>query len=178
MRLSSSRLLQAVLLVAVVTFAAAGWIRVQRQAAFEERLRLEAAVAAVPLFSPAPDITLFDRQGNPVQLSSYRGRMVFVNFWATWCGPCRVELPFLARWAAAHPEVVVLGVSVDADRDAVRRLAPSLALPYPILFGDAATQAAYGVTTLPTTILVDAGGRVHAAHTGIALGPQLDLLGW
>lgn len=133
---------------------------------------------APTLQDAVPDFALQTLDGETVRLSELRGRRVLLNFWATWCGPCRVELPFLARWARNHPDTVVLALAVDRDPDDVRRLAPSLDLPFPILLTDRGTQAAYGVTTLPTSVLVDADGTIHAAHTGIALGPQLDLLHW
>ena len=76
----------------------------------------------------AADFTLPDLQGQPVSLSDLRGREVVLNFWATWCGPCRAELPMLAAWARAHPEVVVLGISADRDPLASPRPQPRPAL--------------------------------------------------
>lgn len=127
----------------------------------------------------AADFTLPDLQGQPVSLSDLRGREVVLNFWATWCGPCRAELPMLAAWARAHPEVVVLGISADRDPQAVHRLAPSLDLPYTILLDPRGTVTRdYGVTTFPTTFRLDADGHVMGSHTGLLFGPQLDLMAW
>ena len=103
-------------------------------------------------------------------------KVSLINFWATWCGPCRFELPMLARWARAHPDVVVLGVAVDRDRRAVERFCADRDLPYPILWDSRGVQERYKVTTLPTTVVIDEAGRVKGAHTGIVFGPELDLL--
>lgn len=124
----------------------------------------------------APDFRLLDENGDHVQLSALRGQPVVINFWATWCGPCRVEMPLLSRWARTHPDVVVLGVATDRDPDVVRRLLPRLDLSYKVLFDDGAVQRAYGVSTLPTTVVIGADGVVKGAHTGLLVGWELDVL--
>lgn len=102
----------------------------------------------------APGFTLTSLDGARHSLESLRGKRVVLNFWATWCGPCRFELPMLARWARAHPDVVVLGVAVDRDRRAVERFCADRDLPYPILWDSRGVQARYQVTTLPTTVVI------------------------
>ena len=123
----------------------------------------------------APDFALRTLDGNPVVLSELRGKPVVLNFWATWCGPCRVEIPSFSAYAEEHPDVVVLGIATDGTEAELRAAAKALDIRYPVLRADRATVAAYGVQTLPTTVVVDVDGRVHTAHTGIMLGPQLSM---
>ncbi|NOY26959.1 MAG: redoxin domain-containing protein [Oligoflexia bacterium] len=123
----------------------------------------------------APDFALMDLDGAPVSLSALRGRPVVLNFWATWCGPCRLEIPSFSSYADAHPDVVVLGMATDGSTAELRAAKQALGISYPVVRADDATIAAYGVTTLPTTVVVGVDGRVVAANTGIMLGPQLAL---
>ena len=121
----------------------------------------------------APDFELVDTDGGTVRLSDLRGRPVVLNFWATWCGPCRIEIPAFSRYAEAHPDVVVLGVATDGTASELRAARKKLDIRYPVLVADRETVQAYDVHTLPTTVVVDAEGRVDSAHTGLMLGPQL-----
>lgn len=124
----------------------------------------------------APAFTLPALSGPDVSLAQFRGRTVILNFWATWCGPCRIEAPSFATFARNNPDVVVLGLTEDADEAKVRKTAKDLGLDYPILMADPQTLAAYGVTTYPTTVVVGPDGTVRTAHTGLLFRPQLWLL--
>lgn len=121
----------------------------------------------------APPFTLQDLQGQPVSLADLRGRTVVLNFWATWCGPCRMEAPAFAAFAEAHPDIAVLGIVADGPPAKVRKVSDDLGITYPVLMGDEATFAAYGVDTYPTTVVVNADGSVRWAHTGLMLRPHL-----
>ncbi len=123
----------------------------------------------------APDFALNTLDGERIVLSELRGQVVILNFWATWCAPCRVEIPTFSRFAEANPDVLVLGIATDGSEAELRVAGPALGIRYPIARADAATVAAYGISTLPTTVIVDAEGRVHTAHSGIMLDPQLAL---
>lgn len=123
----------------------------------------------------APDFTLRTLEGERVVLSELRGQVVVLNFWATWCGPCRMEIPAFSAFADKNPDVRVLGLATDGTEAELRAAAPKLGIRYPVLRADEATTRAYGVSTLPTTVIVDAEGRVRLAHAGILLGPQLAL---
>jgi thiol-disulfide isomerase/thioredoxin len=120
----------------------------------------------------APNVNFEDPQGRPVNLSVFRGRPLLVNFWATWCGPCVVEMPSLDRLAAREGETLqVLAVSQDmggrqkvADFFAAR----SFRRLEPYLDGEMAMMAALRIDTLPTTILYDAEGREVWRMTGMA----------
>lgn len=126
----------------------------------------------------APPFTLKSLDGEEISLASLAGRPVVLNFWATWCAPCRVEIPSFSRYARNHPDVVVLGIVADGPASKVRRVAADLGVDYPVLLGDRATLAAYGVQVFPTTVIVDRDGRVSTAHTGLMLGPQLTWATW
>ena len=121
----------------------------------------------------APDFSLPALDGAEVRLSGLRGRTVVLNFWATWCGPCRVEIPTFSSFAAAHPDIAVLGVAVDGRPEALQQAAASLGITYPVLIADRPTLSAYRVSTLPMTVIVDPEGRVSATHTGLMLRPHL-----
>jgi thiol-disulfide isomerase/thioredoxin len=122
----------------------------------------------------APPLALTALDGAEVDLAKLRGRTVVVNFWATWCPPCRMELPTLTSFAAAHPEVSVLYVAADGTPDALRAFADAHGMPHgSVLIADRATKATWGAATLPTTVVVGPDGAVEAAHTGMVLPPQL-----
>lgn len=126
----------------------------------------------------APDFTLVDLDGQEVRLADLRGRTVVLNFWATWCGPCRLEIPAFTAYAASHPDVAVLGVAVDGSRAELKAAARKLGIRYPVLIADPETRSAYGVEVLPTTVIIDADGDVASAHSGFMSGPQLRLAVW
>lgn len=122
----------------------------------------------------APDFALRATDGSTVRLSELRGRKVVVNFWATWCGPCRLELPSFASFSRANPDVVVLGVAVDSGTPAQLAAArKNLDIPYAVLINDGRVDDLYGVSSLPTTFIIDEQGRIRDAQVGPMFGPQL-----
>lgn len=126
----------------------------------------------------APDFALADLSGQTVRLSELRGQPVVLNFWATWCGPCRIEIPAFSSYARAHPDVTVLGIATDGTAPELKAAARKLDIAYPVLVADRATVDRYGVDTLPTTVIVDAEGRIDSVHSGLMLGPHLALSVW
>mgnify|MGYP000288623909 CR=1 FL=1 len=121
----------------------------------------------------APDFRLTTLSGDEVALSELAGRTVVLNFWATWCGPCRIEAPSFAAFAEANPDVVVLGLAEDDHQGLVRRTSAELGITYPVALASDELLAAYGVTTFPTTVVIGADGQVRSAHTGLLTRPQL-----
>jgi thiol-disulfide isomerase/thioredoxin len=111
--------------------------------------------------------------GEAVSLDQYAGRTVVLNFWATWRPPCRLEIPSFSTFAENNPDIVVLGVSADGTRGELRAAAKQLDISYPVLLPDRAHNEAYGVTTLPTTIVISPEGEVTAIHVGMLTRPQL-----
>ena len=114
---------------------------------------------------PAPPFSRADLSGVRISLSAYDGKVVLLNFWATWCAPCRIELPRFAAWQKQFaPEgLQVLAVSMDDDPAAVRSLLRKLRPDYPILMGDAKLGEMYGgILGLPVTFLIDRHGIIRA----------------
>jgi peroxiredoxin len=123
----------------------------------------------------APDFTLVSTDGEQVSLSSLRGRPVVINFWATWCPPCRAEMPDLERlWLQDNPEgLVVLGVNQGEREDIVVRYArDEVGTTFPLLLDTRLEVGAlYGVRAFPTTYFVDSDGRIQ----DIKIGGPLDI---
>jgi cytochrome c biogenesis protein CcmG/thiol:disulfide interchange protein DsbE len=123
---------------------------------------------------PAPAFTRKDLDGRPITLAKYRGKVVLLNFWATWCGPCLVEMPQFAQWQRERPNLEVIGVSMDDAPGPVLRARRKFGLPYPVVMGDAKLGRLYGgVYGLPVTLLIDKQGIVRARHRGAENLPQL-----
>jgi len=121
---------------------------------------------------PAPDFALKDSDGKTVRLSDYRGKVVMVNFWATWCGPCKIEIPWFMDFQRKNRDkgFAIIGISMDDDGwDAVKPFVNELGINYRIVLGnDSVTQAYGGVEALPTTFLIDREGKIAAVHVGLA----------
>ncbi len=117
----------------------------------------------------APAFALTDINGQPVSLAEYKGKVVMVNFWATWCGPCRAELPDLVKLHDAYKDkgFVLLGVSADEEGPSlVKAFAEKNGLTYSIPMADQASLANYGVRAFPTTFVIDANGVIQKSWVG------------
>lgn len=119
---------------------------------------------------PAPEFTLPDLDGKPHTLADYRGKVVVLNFWATWCPPCRYEMPAMQRaWEKVRDEnIVFVGVDVGEDSDTVFTFLADYPVEFPLLLDqDAKVIEQYPVTGLPTTYVIDPRGRItHRAVGG------------
>lgn len=119
----------------------------------------------------APDFALRDADGKLVRLSDYRGKVVLLNFWATWCAPCRLEIPWFIEFQRKHKDrgLAVLGISMDEDGwEVVKPFIERLGVNYRILMGDDSVAQLYGgVDSLPTTFLIDREGRIASVHIGL-----------
>lgn len=123
------------------------------------------------LHKPAPAFVRTSLSGQRVDLSAYRGRVVLLNFWATWCGPCQVELPRFSAWQHQYGPggLQVIGVSMDDEATGVRPVVRKLRLDFPVVMGDAKLGALYGgVLGLPVTFLIGRDGKVAARIEGAA----------
>ena len=109
-----------------------------------------------------------------MDLAELRGQKVLLNFWATWCGPCRVEMPTLVAFAENHEEIPVYFAAVDGALGDLRAFAAAHDLPLDhVLALDRPTVEAWGVSTLPTTFVIDAQGKIDGAHSGVIVRPIL-----
>ncbi len=121
--------------------------------------------------APAADFSLKDPSGNEVKLSNYKGQVVVLNFWATWCGPCRAEIPsFIKVREQLHDRgVEVIGVSLDQDdQQGIAEFARRFGINYPVVTGTMETVEAYGgMNAIPTTFFIDRQGRVASRHLGM-----------
>jgi thiol-disulfide isomerase/thioredoxin len=119
----------------------------------------------------APDFALKDLSGRTVRLSDYRGKVVLINFWATWCAPCRAEMPDLVKLQKEYQErgLRIVGVTYpDYTRRAVQKMASQLRVNYPIVLGSRELAASYNVgEVLPTTIVIDPEGKIRGRILGI-----------
>jgi peroxiredoxin len=119
----------------------------------------------------SPDFRLNDASGQAVTLSEYRGKVVLLNFWATWCAPCKAEIPWFIELQRTHGDgrFAVLGVSLDEDGwTSVKPYIEERKVNYPVMIGnDAVAEAFDSVHSLPTTLIIDKSGRIAAIHVGL-----------
>ena len=118
----------------------------------------------------APDFVLKDAKGAPVRLSELRGEVVLLNFWATWCAPCGVEIPWFVEFQKAYQQrgLDVVGVSLDEDGwDAIKPYIDQRKVNYRVVAGNDSIAQLYGAESLPTTFVIDRSGRIASTHVGL-----------
>jgi cytochrome c biogenesis protein CcmG/thiol:disulfide interchange protein DsbE len=119
----------------------------------------------------APDFLLTDSTGSQVRLSDYKGKVVLLNFWATWCGPCKAEIPWFAEFERKYKSsgLAVLGISMDDDGwKSVRPFIAQSRINYRVMVGDDATASRFGgIDSLPETLLIDRKGRIASRQLGL-----------
>jgi thiol-disulfide isomerase/thioredoxin len=131
--------------------------------------------ATAPAPAPAPDFSLRARDGGEVRLSSLQGQVVMINFWATWCGPCRQEMPLLEQLQAKYGPLgfTLLGVNVEPDSAAATAWLKGVPVSFPILFDTRnAVAESFGVQGMPSSVFVDRAGRVRHVHRGYKPGDE------
>src|SRR6185436_3315471 len=126
---------------------------------------LSAEIAKPAARKPAMDFSLPGRDGKPVKLSSLKGKVVLLDFWATWCAGCKVEIPWFIEFDKAYRSKGLAAIGVSMDEEGWKTIAPYLEkhpISYTIVAGNFDTAAPYSITALPVTVLIDRKGRVAA----------------
>jgi peroxiredoxin len=173
-RLSS---LQIILISALAVFTVyITWCAKTLERSIAKRDEASAIVA-----KPAPAFSLASLDGKTVSLSDYAGKKVVVSYWASWCGPCKVEMPELREFYNQHHKVnsnfEILAISIDENRSDAERYAAAEKLPFPVLLDpQSKTADAYAVEGIPTMFVIGKDGKVEYAHTGLQEGMQFRLM--
>lgn len=126
--------------------------------------------------SIAPGFTLKSDSGKNLKLGEYRGQVVMINFWATWCGPCRQEIPHLNRLHERYRKAgfALLGVNIDDQPRAAREMMQKLNVAFPVLFDtDKRVSRLYDVGAMPSTFVIDRDGRIRHIHLGYRAGYEI-----
>ena len=147
---------------------------------------IRASIAPPKTRKPAPQFSLMDASGKTVRLSDYRGKVTVVNFWATECGGCRLELPTFVELDQNYKSkgLIVSGISMDISyedlKDAkeawskVLPFLPAHQIKYQILMGDEQVSKTYNLDAIPVTLLIDTSGRIAATYVGVVDKPNID----
>lgn len=127
----------------------------------------------------APDFTLPGKNGETISLSKLKGQVVMLNFWASWCGPCRTEMPLMdqiyKKYSAAG--FVLLGVNVDTDSSDAQKFLSKVPVSFPIAYDrDSKVSKLYQVAAMPSTVFIDRKGNVRALHRGYNPGDENEYL--
>jgi peroxiredoxin len=136
---------------------------------------ITSAVSAGVTDGPAPDFTLKSNSGKNLKLSEHRGDVVLINFWASWCGPCRQEMPLLSELHAKYKAMgfTVLGVNVEEDSSEAKKLLQNMPVSFPVLFdNESVVSKQYDVVAMPSTVLVDRDGKMRFLHKGYKPGEE------
>ncbi|MES9830621.1 MAG: TlpA disulfide reductase family protein [Candidatus Thiodiazotropha sp. DIVDIV] len=127
--------------------------------------------------TPAPDFTLKSRTGENIKLSELRGNVVMVNFWASWCGPCRQEMPILQQLYDRYQDMgfVLLGVNVDEESALADKMLKDIPVNFPVLYdNENSVSKQYQVKAMPSTFMVDRDGKIRFLHKGYKPGYEDD----
>jgi len=136
-------------------------------------LTLSTTASAVKVKQVAPDFTLASNTGSNIRLKDLRGKVVMINFWATWCAPCRKELPLLNILYNKYKSkgFVLLGVNIDDRSTLAKKMLKELKINFPVLFDhNQATSEAYDLQAMPSTFILDKNGVIRFSHYGYKSG--------
>ena len=137
------------------------------------------ALAADPTGGPAPQFTLAARGGSNVSLAQYKGQVVMLNFWASWCGPCRQEMPLLESIYKKYGKMgfTMIGVNVEPDSNAANEWLKATPVSFPILYDrDSKVSKLYDVSGMPSTVIIDRSGKLRVLHRGYKPGDENEYL--
>ena len=150
-----------------------------RIAAMVAALSLALPALAGPAGAPAPSFTLASRGGQDVSLAQYKGQVVMLNFWASWCGPCRQEMPLLESIYKKYNRLgfTLIGVNVEPDSNAANEWLKQTPVSFPILYDkDSKVSRMYDVAGMPSTVIIDSAGKVRVLHRGYKPGDENEYL--
>jgi peroxiredoxin len=125
----------------------------------------------------APDFSLPDASGGSVALADFKGQVVLINFWASWCGPCRKEMPLLDELSTRYAPLgfTMLGVNVEEDSSAANGFLSGTPVNFPVLYDRENTVSKlYDVIAMPSTVIVDRAGQIRYIHHGYEAGNEQD----
>ena len=156
-------------LIRVLVILAVGWF------VFAQGL---SAATGDSLIAPAsrksaPGFSLTSADGTPINLADYRGKVVLLDFWATWCGGCKQEIPWYMEFDEKYRRQGLAVIGVSLDEDGWKSVKPFLAsggntaMKYPVVIGNDALAKEYNVTNMPVTLLIDKEGKVALSHSGV-----------
>jgi len=148
-------------------------------AAIVAALALSMPALAGPPSGPAPAFTLASRAGQDVSLSQYKGNVVMINFWASWCGPCRQEMPLLESIYKKYNKMgfTMIGVNVEPDSNAANEWLKATPVSFPILYDrDSKVSKLYDVSGMPSTVIIDRSGKLRVLHRGYKPGDENEYL--
>jgi len=134
---------------------------------------LSSLAGAEAINVPAPDFTLESRSGENLRLEDQRGEVVMLNFWASWCGPCRQEMPLMDELYSQYKDLgfTILAVNVDENREEAHRFLDKVPVNYPILYDpESSVSELYEVQAMPTTVMIDRDGNARYIHYGYQPG--------
>ena len=134
---------------------------------------------AGPSGAPAPQFTLSARSGRDVSLTQYHGQVVMINFWASWCGPCRQEMPLLESIYKKYNKLgfTLLGVNVEPDSQAADDWLKATPVTFPILYDkESKVRKLYDVAGMPSTVIIDRSGKLRVLHQGYKPGDENEYL--
>ena len=138
-------------------------------------LLISVSASAAKIEGKAPDFTLKSLHGDNVKLSEQRGNVVMINFWASWCGPCRQEMPLLNDLYLRYRDMgfTLLGVNVEEDSTKAKKMVSELKVAFPVLFDTSnSVSKLYKVEAMPSTVIVDRNGNMRYRHRGYKPGDE------
>jgi peroxiredoxin len=144
-------------------------------------LLLFGAANAANIQGKAPNFTLKSNTGKNIKLSELRGQVVLLNFWASWCGPCRQEMPLLEKLQQRYSALgfTVLGVNVEEDSSKAKTLLKDIPVSFPILFDTQnIVSKQYNVSAMPSTVMIDRDGNMRYLHKGYKPGDEAQYKKW
>jgi len=150
-----------------------------RIAAIAATLAIAVPALAGSASAPAPQFTLTARGGRDVSLAQYRGQVVMINFWASWCGPCRQEMPLLESIYKKYNKLgfTLLGVNVEPDSKAADDWLQATPVSFPILYDkESKVSKLYEVAGMPSTVIIDRHGKLRMLHRGYKPGDENEYL--